>query len=369
MDNSVVLSKRSSNILGLSAESDKFICLDYLRIYACLLILWHHSHLFLSSPELRAGIANRSQALALGVDLFFVISGFFISFIFEGRNRSWLSLGEFYRRRVSRLYPVHILSLLVASACWIFVSVVTNQQVSGIDTSLGCFAKAVVLSHGVVPCDGGMAPNGVSWSVSVEVSLYLLFPIVLTIASTARKSILIFLVSFLAAVALAHYTKLEWDELPGLPRAFPSFVLGICLFRYRDSLGKISCPAALVPLLSVLVALLMQVGVHQLVVLMLVYILVASSVCVDARGERNALLYMVAPFGQLTYSIYMWHSIVTVFFLNALLDKVLGVAGGVMYLGFVISWAIVIAIALASYALVEVPARKFINDLGAGGGR
>jgi peptidoglycan/LPS O-acetylase OafA/YrhL len=73
----------------------------------------------------------------------------------------------------------------------------------------------------------------------------------------------------------------------------------------------------------------------------------------------------VAPLGQLTYSIYMWHSLVILIVMNALGDKLLHASTGLMCLLGLSSYAIIFGVSYFSYFAVETPARRFIDNLGA----
>ena len=80
--------------------------LDVLRFLAAFAILYHHSHEFLYAESVRQASAAPSYGLALFVDLFFIISGFVIAHVYEGRVGSLRSVGVFLRKRIARLYAL-----------------------------------------------------------------------------------------------------------------------------------------------------------------------------------------------------------------------------------------------------------------------
>ncbi len=83
----------------------RFASLDGLRCLAVLPVIWHHS-----TPAPPAGVLGRGP---LGVDLFFVISGFLITALLlrERREHGSVAIGRFYARRALRIFPAYYLVL------------------------------------------------------------------------------------------------------------------------------------------------------------------------------------------------------------------------------------------------------------------
>jgi peptidoglycan/LPS O-acetylase OafA/YrhL len=79
--------------------------LDGLRCLAILPVIWHHA-----TPRLLPGVLGKG---AVGVDLFFALSGFLITTLLlrERRRRGRLGLGAFYARRSLRIFPLYYLIL------------------------------------------------------------------------------------------------------------------------------------------------------------------------------------------------------------------------------------------------------------------
>jgi peptidoglycan/LPS O-acetylase OafA/YrhL len=115
----------------------------------------------------------------LMVDLFFVLSGFVIASAYGGRISSPQALGRFLWLRLWRLYPVHLVFLIV----FVAVQVVkyTAEYRYGIHANhpaLGPgwtwdFVANLLLVQGLT--DGAASFNGPSWSISVECAVYVMF--------------------------------------------------------------------------------------------------------------------------------------------------------------------------------------------------
>ncbi|SDD97161.1 Peptidoglycan/LPS O-acetylase OafA/YrhL, contains acyltransferase and SGNH-hydrolase domains [Dyadobacter soli] len=165
----------------------RFYFLDILRGFASLAILiWHYQHFYFDNAERRPDFDKASQPGylilqplydygELAVYLFFILSGFvFFCLYAEGIARRSVSVKAFIRNRFSRLYPLHLVTLLL-----------TCGLQSGHYQLFGAYfvypyndLKHFLLQLGLMSYWGfqdGHSFNGPIWSVSVEVFLYATF--------------------------------------------------------------------------------------------------------------------------------------------------------------------------------------------------
>ena len=86
-------------------RTEKLPGLDGLRCLAILPVIWHHA-----TPRLLPGVLGKG---AVGVDLFFALSGFLITTLLlrERRERGQIRLGAFYARRSLRIFPLYYVVL------------------------------------------------------------------------------------------------------------------------------------------------------------------------------------------------------------------------------------------------------------------
>ncbi len=120
-----------------------------------------------------------------GVDVFFVISGYLIhALILGGMQAQRFSLGNFYARRIRRIFPPLILVLL---ASWVFgwISLLSDEY-SQLGKHMG--ASAVFIANfvfnreaGYFDTDALLKPLLHLWSLSVEEQFYVIFPVLLTV--------------------------------------------------------------------------------------------------------------------------------------------------------------------------------------------
>lgn len=169
-----------------------------------------------------------------GVPLFFVISGFIIAQPFVRAyldNGKPISTGAFYARRVTRLEPPYILSLLIYLAAQIVISGRTHFNHLG-----QSFFLHLVYVHNFFPAVPTL--NLVTWTLELEIQFYLLAPVfafIFLIRSASLRRLLI--LSVIAVSALLPTTKLD-----PLGFYFPAqlcfFLTGFLLADLRLHLAK-----------------------------------------------------------------------------------------------------------------------------------
>ena len=168
------LSKRSLNS-KIGYRSD----IDGLRAIAVLSVVSYHSF----GRWIRGGF--------VGVDIFFVISGYLISsIIYKELESDRFSIVEFYVRRIRRIYPA--LFIVLASVCvagWFLLLptafVLLGKQIIGGST----FAANFILwwQSGYFSPDATQKPLLHLWSLGVEEQFYLIFPLICIAFYRARS--------------------------------------------------------------------------------------------------------------------------------------------------------------------------------------
>jgi peptidoglycan/LPS O-acetylase OafA/YrhL len=151
-----------------------FANLDGIRCFAILAVLWHHtagSQIQLTHPELNPILGTFLVRGFLGVDVFFVISGFLIvTLLLRERERSdRISLRKFYIRRSLRIFPVYYAFLLGIAAIY-FLLKPGDPATEEIQASLP--PTLLFLSNVWVPA---ATVVHVTWSLATEEQFYLVW--------------------------------------------------------------------------------------------------------------------------------------------------------------------------------------------------
>jgi peptidoglycan/LPS O-acetylase OafA/YrhL len=147
--------------------------LDAVRGLAVLLVLLHNTNIY---PSLHLGLISTNGWM--GVDLFFVLSGFLITGILLDAKQSDGYFKNFYARRCLRIWPLYYSALLFMFAV---VPLLRPSQAHAIfePRSSPWWAYPVFLQNFLVPIPT-MATGllGVTWSLAVEEQFYLVWPLV-----------------------------------------------------------------------------------------------------------------------------------------------------------------------------------------------
>ncbi|QQG64542.1 acyltransferase family protein [Desulfobulbus oligotrophicus] len=142
----------------------------------------------------------------IGVDIFFVISGFLISTIlFENLTRGTFSFTEFYARRIKRIFPALLLVLLFCCLIGWFVLLADEYKRLGRHVAAGAgFVSNFVLwkEAGYFDTSAETKPLLHLWSLAIEEQFYIIWPLLLRLFWKRKKSV----VALTAVVVAVSFT-------------------------------------------------------------------------------------------------------------------------------------------------------------------
>ena len=155
--------------------------IDGLRAVAVLLVVFHHAF----PPLLPGGF--------IGVDVFFVISGFLIStIIFQSLEQGAFSFLDFYKRRVKRIFPALSLVLIASFVCGWFVLLPADYKQLGKHMAAG----AAFVSNFAFWSESGYFDSGSKlkpllhlWSLGIEEQYYIFWPFIVLYAWKRKISL------------------------------------------------------------------------------------------------------------------------------------------------------------------------------------
>lgn len=308
----------------------------------------------------------------VGVDVFFVISGYLItSIIFKECQNGSFSLRRFYQRRIARIFPAFFTVGLatLAGACFVY----SPQDLASAGVNLAAAALSVanlkfMLQGNYFEISPDAQPFLHYWSLSVEEQFYIFFPLLcLLLFKYARKQLALVLGvlcagSFLASVVITH-VKPVWAFYLLPTRAWE--LLAGCLLAVTTDHNKPAPEARWSKLLSVfslvLIALsflLVHEGDHFPGFWALLPVVGAVGLLMPAtRGTISERFLATAPLvavGRISYSLYLWHWPVF-----SLVDYQMYLASGTFRLALKIGLSFLAAV--LSFWFIESPARLFLN--------
>jgi len=294
-----------------------------LRGLAAVWVVIYHYNIWAPNAHLDAlsPIVNKGY---LAVDLFFMVSGFVMSHVY---HRAFLRdlPGNYFRfigARIARLYPLHLLILLLflatalssRTADYIATGDFSPIPLTGA-RSIGAFFANLLMLQGIKASE--LSWNYPAWSISIEFMAYLLFPLMLPMIWQAPSrlkvvlaAILIGLLSYLMLLTNDYFN--QWDGPTTLLRCMPEFILGMLMYSLYRS-GRLhhwmTTDVAAFGLLVVLLILL-QIGTSDFLAVFVFALFILAAVGNDGRitGLLNGapLLWL----GEVSYSLYLAHGLV-----------------------------------------------------------
>lgn len=359
---------------GKASSATHITALDGLRALAILLVIPHNADIFSNSPSWMWPAAILAHAGWIGVQLFFVLSGFLITRNLLDSRNSDNYFGAFYGRRALRILPVYFLTLLVAlillphfvdfspgalashrNQVWLWTFLINWVQPLGVDVS--------GFSH--------------FWSLAVEEQFYLVWPFIVLLFAGKRflwACAAFVVVAFATRVALLHFggnpemlymfTVCRMDALALGAAAAALSQSGRCnewLGRHRNRAlllcaGLLLVTALITHTYAVYDPQTLTIGYPLLAGAFALLILTLKSIQ-DRRPDHwlNTLLStpLLRSVGRYSYAMYIFHlPILTLF--GASIREAFAFAGAAMPLFYVAS-AVVLTYGagFVSYHLVE----------------
>ena len=369
-----------------------------LRFIAAILILFYHLRRLtvdVNGTIIRFGPFDSITANGgFGVDIFFVLSGFIMGYVYHKTFESHVTASDFCRfiwYRVARIYPLHVITMLLM----LFIYLVGKKYFSFMPTtgdgpysvasigasffmvhewldSGGVIAKLPIISNLVSNWGPFGTPNGVAWSISCEFLVYLLFPVANYILINQRK--IVNVVCFISLACIYFLLNNYWGVFDNIIRVFFEFNLGLISFlistAFRAKQFNLQSKTWLQNILGILVGggLLILFG-HGKSVFGWNYVLsvlVVSILLVVLLNERDLLSRMLGHrvlvyLGEISYSIYMTHYIVIILVSRGLLGLFPSLSDKPWLLVMLVLFGTLIS-SILSYHYIEQPSRKWMRQ-------
>jgi peptidoglycan/LPS O-acetylase OafA/YrhL len=297
--------------------------LDGLRLVAALMVVAYHYIAQGDSAWQRDsadmfGVANTVTSYGwLGVELFFVISGFVICMSAWGRG-----LGEFFVSRAVRLYPAYWFAIVAITVAVSIAPVLQKRLVS----------SEILVNFTMLQSPVGVpGASAVFWTLWLELHFYLLFGLVVWRGLTYRRVVLFCLVWTIGSVVAEKVDDRRLSLLVD-EQYSPFFIAGIVMFlmyRFRPTLllwGILGVSWALGMLKTVSLTRSMGHFVGQpvswrpaAVIVTVEFVLVVAVALGWLSGVRGRWLTVA---GALTYPLYLLHLEIGWMLIRVLHDRV-----------------------------------------------
>jgi peptidoglycan/LPS O-acetylase OafA/YrhL len=350
------LDRSASPHVGAFAEFRRrrhFASLDGVRALSIMAVVWHHSH----GGDGRLALLNHGF---LGVDMFFVLSGFLIvTLLLRERDQTGgISLRDFYIRRTLRIFPIYYAVLMLIAASLV-VRGLHRPQAGEFFRLLPYYATYT--SNWIVASAAGLA---ITWSLATEEQFYLVWPACEKLLRGLRLVVVlavVIIVNELISFRILDPVLHSWfgvvhDDLPILQATFTPLALGVTLAHllndrrgFSGAYRVLGRPAAAPVALAAVVAVASFPGDLSGLPRLLIHLSMAAFLGACVVRERQPLrpflsLPPMRRIGIVSYGMYLYH-----IFVIAAIEKIASLSA----LTFVPALAGTYIIAEASYWFFE----------------
>ena len=361
----------------MSNNKSKYLpSIDSLRALAVLAVIIYHVDV------------NYLPGGFLGVDLFFVLSGYLISslIIKEYRKTGSLNLYNFYIRRARRLLPAVYFMITVGLVVMVLFNEVLLRK-SHLDAIFGYIYSSNwwYIFHKLDYFDsfGAQSPFKHLWSLAIEEQFYMIFPLLFLLVNRKKKSkdgtyklnknflyvvLGLILVSLIAHILLFDINNISRIYFGTDTRAFSLLVgvVGAILYPMERLHAKVT------PQQNMIYSVVSLVSIATLITVMIYtseyntwlyrggFLLVAilGLIVIISSGKQHTLMSRLLSFkpivfiGKISYSLYLWHFPVLV------LTTPVSEIGNPNIIFVILRVILTFILAAASYVFVETPIRK-----------
>ena len=361
----------------MSNNKSKYLpSIDSLRALAVLAVIIYHVDV------------NYLPGGFLGVDLFFVLSGYLISslIIKEFRKTGTVNLYNFYIRRARRLLPAVYFMITVGLVVMVLFNEVLLRK-SHLDAIFGYIYSSNwwYIFHKLDYFDsfGAQSPFKHLWSLAIEEQFYMIFPLLFLLVNRKKKSkdgtyklnknflyvvLGLILVSLIAHILLFDINNISRIYFGTDTRAFSLLVgvVGAILYPMERLHAKVT------PQQNMIYSVVSLVSIATLITVMIYtseyntllyrggFLLVAilGLIVIISSGKQHTLMSRLLSFkpvvfiGKISYSLYLWHFPVLV------LTTPVSEIGNPNIIFVILRVILTFILAAASYVFVETPIRK-----------
>ncbi|MFP9112388.1 acyltransferase family protein [Flavobacterium sp. RHBU_3] len=257
----------------------------------------------------------------LGVDVFFVISGYLITKqLYHQSETKKLSLSQFYMRRIRRIIPLLFIVSLTALVIGYFIMLPDDYENLSESVVATVFFSNNILQYLTVGnywnTSTHYMPLMHTWSLGIEEQFYIVYPFLFYLLKNRIRLLSITIIALTVISAALFFLSVNpvaaFFLLPS--RFFELSLGGITAIL----LQKRTLPSALKVVLAVLLTVLLFANIFlpQKLLLFLVVFISAALVITTGQTKTNKFILENPLFtfiGKISFSIYMWHQVILAF--------------------------------------------------------
>ena len=292
----------------------KLYLIEFLRFFASLMVvIWHYQHFFLPYNSNSLIDMNSDYKLIslfpsynigiLGVYIFFCISG--IVFAATYLNKEKISINNFFFRRFARLYPLHLITLVIIAIIQLYnIKIFGKYEIYLLNDLKHFFLNIFFISNWGF--QDGESFNGPIWSVSTEILVYIFFFFSINFLNKSKYIFLILILLFIMFIRKTFFDAILLD-------ASFLFFSGVFIFRLYENkkknfLGLVSFISLLICFKGDFKILTFSIGILSFIML------VENFINLNSKTKK-----IFSFLGNFTYTSYLIHvplQLIIIFMIN-----------------------------------------------------
>ncbi len=300
----------------------------------------------------------------LAVGLFFLLSGFILAYTYDGKIEGRGNRARFWEARFARIYPVYLLSLVMAFAFSGKLALSTRAAVVGMVQAWNPFNS-----------DMAGAWNYPAWTLSAEAFFYICFPFVLPWLSRRSERALYWLMAALLLLCVLGHTPVkglgDWKNQAGLfvryvplpvlriPEFLVGVVMGVQFLRASRTQTRLGRPLIVYSaVVGTVAALSLPIGDWVSLVILPFSLLVYELACGGTLLTQFLSTRIMVLLGGASYSVYLLRYPVANW-MRLLVDKL---PSPFVRAGELLTPVVLMLFSIAVFRLWEEPARKMLRN-------
>ena len=296
----------------------------------------------------------------LGVDIFFVISGYLITrILYDGFLNKSLTLIDFYWRRLRRIIPLVLFFCFLSILIGVFVMLpddLENLSQSTIATLF--FSNNILLLNTTGDywkIINEFKPLLHTWSLGIEEQFYIFYPFIFYFLRSKKRFIIpVLLTLTLISVSLYVKTNNSYSQFYLLPFRFFELSIGglaAILLLYKQIFFRYKFIIVSFTLAILLVGLPIQYSNFQIPLICILTVLLL--ITKDSNNRFAVILEnkLMVSIGKISFSLYMWHQFLLAFIRYFIVQEL---TISIVLIIFLIT----ILLSIITYLLIETPFRN-----------
>jgi peptidoglycan/LPS O-acetylase OafA/YrhL len=330
-----------------------------LRFFAAFYVFVFHADIRKSLDFLPDFGLNIVSQGAIGVNIFFILSGFILYYNYVNRKMDYK---DFLYKRLAKIYPVYLFGFLLCWGVYQYLNIPLEHY--GFIKILNLFLLQSYLPNYAMSWYGAG-----SWSISTEFFFYLLFPFLLIIVNKLNKQkiVIVIAITYVASFALGILHNLHWVELKWIyafpPARISEFFIGMMVaalvfqFKIKITNRWIMIVVAACILYYILLGKNLQgYVIHNCIVIPLMFVFLVGV----TTFKKNMFSFLgskpIEYLGKISYSFYITQIPIMLFLDEKFIFKNMS-----SFSYFIVIFVINLILSIFAYHIIEKPLHQYFN--------